>query len=104
MGVGHEKRQADWLTRRRGSIEHLRRALPLHVVECRQAVQAMSERRMRRHIFHAFALVPYLMRMLLESLQNLCASSRRHGIPPWRVASCKGSGPFTTAWLTWRIR
>ena len=43
----------------------------------------MGERRMRGHILHAFALVPYLMRMLLESLQNLCASSCRHGIPPW---------------------
>jgi hypothetical protein len=71
MGVGHEKRQADELTRRGGSIEHLGRALPLQVVECRQAVQAMGERRMRGHIFYAFALVPYFMRMLLESLQNL---------------------------------
>src|SRR5262245_54993315 len=99
MGVGHEKRQAHWLARRGGSIEHLRRALPLHIVECRQAVQAMGERRTRGHVFHAFALVPYLMRMLLESLQNLCASSRRHWIPPWRVASCEGSYPLATACL-----
>src|SRR5262252_986409 len=100
MGVGHEKRQAHWLARRGGSIEHLRRALPLHVVECCQAVQAMGECRMRGHILHAFALVPYLMRMLLESLQNLCASSRRHWRPPGRVASCEGSYPLTTAGLT----